>query len=144
MKHLTLLIGIALVLGTQSPLAQQSNPVAARDLVGTWMLIVLEHGTSGAQATPVANPRGLLILDRAGHAFEFVTSSTAQRAPVGAQAPLADAPATFAGYGGFWGGYRFDPAQNKIVLRPESGISTLMTPGREFSRSIEYSGDRLT
>src|SRR5262245_39044862 len=144
MKQLTLLIAIALVLGTQLPLAQQSSPVAARDLVGTWMLIQLEQGTSGAQATRVTEPRGLLILDGAGHAFEFVTSSAAQRAPLGAQAPLADAPATFAGYGGFWGGYRFDPAQKKIVVRPESGISTLMTSGREFSRSIEYSGDRLT
>jgi len=124
--------------------AAQASAPAVRDLVGTWTLNVLEQGTSGTQPTRVANPRGLLIIDGAGHAFEFVTSSAAQRAPLGAQAPLADAPATFAGYGGFWGGYRLDAAQKKIVFRPESGISTLLTSTREFSRSIEFSGDRLT
>ena len=56
--------------------------------LGTWTLNVLEQGTSGPQSTRVANPRGLLIIDGAGHAFEFVTSSAAQRAPLGAQAPL--------------------------------------------------------
>lgn len=144
MPRVAPLLLLALFVFVQSPAARQVSPVAPRDLVGTWMLIGLEQGTSGTQPTRVANPRGLLILDGAGHAFEFVTSSAAQRAPLGAQAPLADAPATFAGYEGFWGGYRFDAAQKKMVVRPESGISTLMTPGREFSRSIEYAGDRLT
>jgi len=126
--------------------AQTSAPTAgptARDLVGTWTLNVFEQGTSGTP-TRVANPRGLLIIDAAGHVFEFVTSSAAQRAPLGAQAPLADAPATFAGYGGFWGSYRLDAAQKKIVFRPEAGISTLLTSGREFSRAMEYTADRLT
>jgi hypothetical protein len=83
-------------------------------------------------------------MDAAGHAFEFVTSSAAQRAPLGGQAPLAEAPTTFAGYEGFWGGYRLDAAQKKMVFRPEAGISTLLTSGREFSRSIEFTSDRLT
>ena len=144
MPRVAPLLCLALFLFVQSPAARQTSPVAPRDLVGTWMLIGLDQGTSGTQPTRVANPRGLLILDGAGHAFEFVTSSTAQRAPLGAQAPLADASATFAGYEGFWGGYRFDTAQKKMVVRPQSGISTLMTSGREFSRSIEYAGDRLT
>ena len=144
MPRVAPLLLLALFVFVQSPAARQATPVAPRDLVGTWMLIGLEQGTSGTQPTRVANPRGLLILDGAGHAFEFVTSSAAQRAPLGAQAPLADAPATFAGYGGFWGGYRFDAAQKKMVVRPESGISTLMTSGREFLRSIESAGDRLT
>ena len=126
--------------------AQGPAPAAAptaRDLVGTWSLNVFEQGTSGTP-TRVANPRGLLIIDAAGHVFEFVTSSAAQRAPLGTQAPIADAPATFAGYGGFWGSYRLDAAQKKIVFRPESGISTLLTSAREFSRTVEYAADRLT
>jgi hypothetical protein len=124
--------------------ASQSAAIAVRDLVGTWTLNILEQGTSGSQPARVANPRGLLIIDAAGHAFEFVTSSAAQRAPLGAQAPLADAPTTFAGYEGFWGSYRVDAGQKKIVFRPESGISTLLAGGREFSRSIEFAADRLT
>jgi hypothetical protein len=154
MMRTSLLCGVLLLFLVHSPVtsvlrasapqaAAQAGAPAARDLVGTWTLNALEQGTSGLQPTRVANPRGLLIIDSAGHAFEFVTSSAAQRAPLGAQAPLADAPATFAGYGGFWGGYRLDAAQKKMVFRPESGISTLLTSGREFSRSIEYTNDRL-
>jgi hypothetical protein len=124
--------------------AAQAGPATVRDLVGTWTLNVLEEGTTGAQPTRVANPRGLLIIDSAGHIFEFVTSGAAQRAPLGQQMVLADAPATFAGYSGFWGGYRFDAAQKKIVVRPESGISTLMTNSREFARAVDFSADRLT
>jgi len=154
MRRASLLVPLALLFFSQSPAtfalrasapqsAAQSNAPAVRDLVGTWTLIALDQGTNGTP-TRVGNPRGLLILDGAGHAFEFVTSIAAQRAPLGAQAPLADAPATFAGYGGFWGGYRLDAAQKKIVFRPEAGISTLMTAGREFSRALDYAGDRLT
>ena len=144
MTRSSLLLALALFAGVPSLDARQPVPIFVRDLVGTWMLIGLEQGTTGAQPTRVANPRGLLIVDSAGHAFEFVTSSAAQRAPIGGQAPLADAPTTLAGYGGFWGGYRLDAAQKKIVLRPEAGISTLLTGGREFSRSIELANDRLT
>jgi Lipocalin-like domain len=144
MTRVSFLLMIALVAGAPLLSARQPAPIAVRDLVGTWILIGLDHGTSGGQPTRVANPRGLLIVDSIGHVFEFVTSSAAQRAPIGAQAPLADAPSTWAGYGGFWGGYRLDAGQKKIVFRPEAGISTLLTSGREFSRAVEYSNDRLT
>jgi hypothetical protein len=144
MTRTSLLLVLAVMTGAQSLTARQAAPLTVRDLVGTWILIGLEQGTSGAQATRVANPRGLLIVDSAGHAFEFVTTSAAQRAPIGGQAPLADAPSTWAGYGGFWGGYRLDAAQKKMVFRPEAGLSTLLTAAREFSRSVEYGNDRLT
>jgi hypothetical protein len=144
MTRASLLLTIALCAALQSLSARQPAPFAVRDLVGTWILIGLEQGTSSAQPTRVTNPRGLLIVDSAGHAFEFVTSSAGQRAPIGGQAPLADAPSTFAAYGGFWGGYRLDAAQKKIMVRPEAGISTLLTATREFSRSVEYANDRLT
>lgn len=139
-----LVLGLVLLCGGVAPAARQSNPITPRDLAGTWILNVLEQGTTGASPTRVTNPRGLLILDTAGHAFEFVTSSAAQRAPIGQQAQLADAPATFAGYGGFWGNFTLDAAQMKMRIRPESGISTLMTSAREFSRSIDVTRDRLT
>src|SRR4051812_20294068 len=99
-RLLPLVLGFLIGFAQKASVARQSGPLAARDLVGTWTLNVLEQGTTGAQPTRVANPRGLLIFDGAGHAFEFVTSVAAQRAPIGAQAPLADAPATFAGFGG--------------------------------------------
>jgi hypothetical protein len=144
MTRVALLLCLTLIAGSRSPFAQGASQVTVRDLVGTWTLIVHEQGASAAQPTRVTNPRGLLIIDSAGHVFEFVTSSSAQRAPLGQQAPIADAPATFAGYSGFWGGYRLDAAQKKIVVKPEAGISPLLTSAREFSRSIDWSGDRLT
>jgi Lipocalin-like domain len=146
MTRASLLLPLVLLFIVQSQSAARQAPAPTptqRDLVGTWTLNALEQGIGAAQPTRVANPRGLLILDSAGHAFEFVTSVAAQRAPLGQQAPLADAPATFAGFGGFWGAYRLDPTQKRIVFKPEAGISTLMTSAREFSRAIDYAGDRL-
>src|SRR4030095_12695759 len=94
--------------------------------------------------TRVPNPRGLLIFDSAGHAFEFVTSLAGQRGPVGGQTPVADAQAAFAGYGGFWGTYRVDQAQKKIVYRPNGAVSPQLMGGREFTRTFEIAGDRMT
>jgi hypothetical protein len=90
----------------------------------------------------VTNPRGLLVLDAAGHAFEFVTSSATQRTAAG-QVPIADAPAAFAAYGGFWGQYRVDETQKTITYRPESGLHPQIG-GKEFSRSFSLDENRLT
>ena len=91
-------VSLALVLvwaAHPASLRQTSAPLAASSLVGTWTLTTLEQGTgSGGQPARVANPRGLLVLDGAGHAFEFVTSAAAQRV-AGGQVPVAEAPAAF-------------------------------------------------
>jgi hypothetical protein len=78
---------------------QSTNPApVASSLVSTWTLTTFEQGGTGGQASRVTNPRGLLVLDAAGHAFEFVTSSATQRVAPG-QVAVADAPAAFAAYG---------------------------------------------
>jgi hypothetical protein len=138
-------IGVVLVLalfGAAHPSSapQTTAPPAQADLVSTWTLTTLERGSGGSAATRVANPRGLLILDRAGNVFEFVTSLATQR---GGQVPLAEAQAAFAGYGGFWGQYRVDAAQRTMTYRPEHGLHPNLG-GREFSRSFALDGDRLT
>lgn len=143
----TLVIAIALVLGWPthySSARQTATPAAAAApaLVSTWTLTTFDQGVSGGPATRVTNPRGLLILDAAGHAFEFVTSLATQRA-AGGQVPVAEAPATFAAYGGFWGNYRVDVAKKTITFRPESGIHPQIG-GKEFSRSFEIDDNRLT
>jgi hypothetical protein len=141
-------ISIVLVLGWAAHssvlvLARQSGtPAAGPALVSTWTLTTLDQGVSGGPATRVTNPRGLLILDAAGHAFEFVTNLATQRA-AGGQVPVADAPAAFAAYGGFWGNYRVDAAKKTITFRPESGIHPQIG-GKEFSRSFEIDDNRLT
>ena len=122
---------------------QASSPaVAASSLVSTWTLTTFEQSVSGGPATRVINPRGLLVLDGAGHAFEFVTSASSQRL-AGGQVPVADAATAFAGYGGFWGGYRVDAAQKTITFRPESGVHPQIG-GKEFSRSFTLDENRLT
>jgi hypothetical protein len=133
-----------LLVGAAHPASVQrtGTPAAASSLVSTWMLTTFEQGVSGGPAARVTNPRGLLILDAAGHAFEFVTSQATQRMAAG-QVPVAEAPAAFAAYGGFWGQYRTDAAKKTITYRAESGVHPQIG-GKEFSRSFELDENRLT
>ena len=138
-------VSLALVLvwaAHPSSVRQTSPPTVAPSLVSTWTLTTFEHGVSGGPAARVPNPRGLLVLDAAGHAFEFVTSSATQRI-AGGQVPVADAPAAFGAYGGFWGQYRVDQAQKTITYRAESGVHPQIG-GKEFSRSFSLEENRLT
>ena len=121
---------------------QTSSSSVVSTLVGTWTLTTLEQSVTGGPAGRVNNPRGLLVFDAAGHAFEFVTSLATQRT-AGGQVPLADAQAVFAGYEGFWGQYRVDAAQKTITYHAESGVSPQIL-GKEFSRSFELDDNRLT
>jgi hypothetical protein len=134
---------IALASTAQRPAARQAGTGAGVDLVSTWTLTSLDQNIGGGQPTRVANPRGLLIFDAVGHAYEFVTSLGTQRT-TGGQAASADAQSAFAGYGGFWGNYRVDAAHKKIIYRAEGAVSPQMMGGREFSRSFESDGDHLT
>ena len=121
---------------------QSGQPPTVPALVSTWTLTTLEQGVSGGTPARVPNPRGLLVLDAGGHAFEFVTSAASQRI-AGGQVPVADAPAAFAGYGGFWGDYRVDAARRTITYRAESGVHPQIG-GKEFSRSFTLDENRLT
>jgi hypothetical protein len=124
---------------TTLPVAQESAPLAARDLVSSWTLASVERGISGEKPERVQNPRGLLIFDAVGHAFEFVTTASRQQP----ETPQADPLGMFAAYSGFWGGYRVDVERKRITFKAEGAIS-LAAMGREFSRSIQQDGDRLT
>jgi hypothetical protein len=142
---MTRAIGVVLVLALLGAAHLSSAPQttvqpAGADLVSTWTLTAWERSAGGGPAARVANPRGLLILDRAGNAFEFVTSLATQR---GGQVPLAEAQAAFAGYGGFWGQYRVDAAQRTMTYRAEHGLHPNLG-GREFSRSFVLDDNRLT
>ena len=140
-----LVIAIAFVLAWpahDSSARQASTSASPPALVSTWTLTTFDQGVNGGPATRVTNPRGLLILDAAGHAFEFVTHLATQRG-AGGQVPVAEAPAAFAAYGGFWGNYRVDAAKKAITFRPESGIHPQIG-GKEFSRSFEIDDNRLT
>jgi hypothetical protein len=130
---------LALVLwSARVPVAQES-PSSMADLVSTWTLSSIERGVSGEKPERVQNARGLLIFDSAGHAFEFFTTASRQQ-PETAQ---ADPLGMFNAYGGFWGGYRVDPAQKRITFKAQGAVS-MSVQGREFSRSFEQDRNRLT
>jgi hypothetical protein len=141
-RHTALALALALIWATPSTSARQTRPATESTLVSTWTLTAFEQRVGGGAPARVANPRGLLVLDSAGHVFEFVTSLANQR-PINQQIPLTDAQAVFAGYGGFWGSYRVDAAQKTITIRPESGINPQIG-GKELSRSYELDENRLT
>jgi hypothetical protein len=127
------------VLVAGAPHAQESPASAAPNLVSTWTLVSVERGVAGEKPERIQNPRGLLIFDSVGHAFEFVTTASRQQP----ETPQADPLAMFNAYSGFWGGYRMDAAQKRITFKAQGAVSITMQ-GREFSRSFEQDGNRLT
>ena len=134
------LLGIAVVLWTTTwPAAQESSPFTPAGLVSSWTLTGVERGVSGEKPERIANPRGLLIFDAVGHAFEFVTTASRQQP----ETPQSDPLGMFAAYSGFWGGYRADAEHKRITFKAQGAVS-MTTMGREFSRSVQLDGNRLT
>jgi Lipocalin-like domain len=119
-----------------------AQKAAPRDLVGTWTLSSIESlGTGSTPPATLPLPRGLLVFDAAGHAFELAKSGR-YVANTANQATPAEAQALFASFGGFWGNYKVDEAQKKITYRPEGAINP-NAMGQDLVRSYELTGDRL-
>ena len=134
-----ILIVLAVVPAVVAPSAQ--GTAADRALVGTWTLVSTEEAVDSQEPIRVTNPRGLLVLDAAGWAFELVTRDNRQR-PTPAQAGLTEAQLAFATFAGSWGRYTADFATRQLTLRPEGAFSP-NAMGREMSRSYSMAGDRL-
>jgi lipocalin-like protein len=140
-RRLATAIVALFVLGLRENPAGQPTPISSgRELVGTWTLVSTER--LGTEPSRVLNPRGLLVFDSSGHALEIVTRS-GRTAFVANQATAAEAQATFAEFGGFWGSYRIDERQGRITFRPDGAVNPNV-PGADLVRSFEYAGDRLT
>ncbi|MEO8258980.1 MAG: lipocalin-like domain-containing protein [Acidobacteriota bacterium] len=127
------------LLAVHSPAAQQAAAPGARDLVGTWTLASAQRLGAGGEATPLANSRGLLIYDGAGHAFEVITRSGRAQYAAGQPTP-AEALVTFANYNGFWGSYRAEPG--RITYRPDGAVNPTQM-GKDLPRSYEFKNGRL-
>lgn len=111
-----------------------------RELVGTWTLDQFEEGAAATRSVRATNSRGLLIVDAAGHVFEFVTRPSQQN-PAG-QPQLTDAQIRFNTSTGFWGSYRADMTQRRLTLTAEGAVHPNLM-AREFTRSFEVAGDKL-
>jgi Lipocalin-like domain len=138
------LIVVAVALVWLPPIAsgQRGGSPAARDLIGTWILLGVDRPDATPSAVP--NPRGLLVFDGAGYTLEITTR--AGRTPyAGGQPTAAEALTTFTSYGGFWGRYRIDPQQRRISFRNEGALHpNRMGPDQpEEVRTYELQGNRL-
>ena len=141
-------VGLALLLTAGLSAQRTPSAATARGLVGTWTLSSVERLAPGS--TPPATlplPRGLLVFDAAGHAFELAKSGR-NAATNANQATPAEAQALFASFGGFWGGYTVDDALKKITFRAEGAINPNAMGARaaadsSIMRSYELNADRL-
>ena len=110
-------------------------------LVGTWTLSAVEKTGPDGKWSAQTFPRGLLIFDRAGHAFEL--AETGRRMPYAASQPTpAEAQIVYRNYSGLWGGYAVDAQQKTITYRPEGAISP-NAMGQDVVRTFDLTGDRL-
>jgi hypothetical protein len=112
---------------------------AADRLVSSWILVAVDKQASSDAPVRARAPHGLLVLDRAGNAFEFFSATPVF--PQGAAAPTGPLLA-LEEHGGFWGRYTVDESTQRITFSAEAGVSPTVQ-GLEFSRSFELDGDRL-
>jgi len=137
-RFVVLFVSLAFLWTAEKADAQSAAETPAT-LASSWTLVSMERALSSEKAERAQQPRGLLIFDSAGHAFEWFTVASRQLP----DAPLTDPVRTLATYGGFWGDYRVDAAQKRLVFSARGAISPSIT-AREFSRTFERAGDRLT
>ena len=139
MRQVVALFAALAFLGTAEETAAQPSGITPSELASSWTLVSVERGLSTEKPERAQQPRGLLIFDSVGNAFEWFTTASRQLP----EAPQADPVRTLATFGGFWGGYRVDAAKSRLIFSARGAISPNVT-GREFSRTFERMGDRLT
>jgi hypothetical protein len=133
-------LGVLAVLAIRAVLdAQGQSAPGPRALVGAWTLSAVER-TGGGTPAVLPLPRGLLVFDAAGHAFELASVGP-RVASAGRGATPAEAHAIYNNYSGFWGSYRV--GDQKITYRPEGAVNP-SAMGQDIVRSFALKGDRLT
>jgi Lipocalin-like domain len=139
MTRFVLLVAFASIWAAPGQAVAQATSIAPADLAATWQLVSLERGLSSEKPERNQQPRGLLILDSAGNVFEWVGTNPRQEP----DAPANDPVKALADYSGFWGRYRVDTAQKRMVFNARGAVSPNVS-AHEFSRAVERSDDRLT
>jgi hypothetical protein len=139
MRRFVVLFAALAVLGGADPATAQSATIAPADLAATWQLVSIERAVSSGKPERIQQPRGLLILDSAGNAFEWVGTGPREQP----DSPGTDPVKALADYSGFWGRYRVDAAQKRMVFTARGALNPSLT-GRDFSRTVERDGDLLT
>src|SRR5262245_47302222 len=112
MRRVVVLFVAFAVFGVAGQTTAQTTSIAPADLAATWQLVTLERRVSSGKPERNQQPRGLLILDSAGNVFEWVGTNARQEP----DAPAVDPVKALADYSGFWGRYRVDTAQKRVVF----------------------------
>ncbi|MGH9236527.1 MAG: lipocalin-like domain-containing protein [Vicinamibacterales bacterium] len=139
MSRLTLATAVVLVVvvtGVRGAPSPQPGP-SMRQLAGTWTLVSIERPDAGGRLTSLPFPRGLLVLDSAGHIFEGVQHGRPQGAPALGERQLA-----FATFSGFWGTYTVDgttPTQS-ITIKTRGAVHPNLQTA-EFGRAVTIAAD---
>jgi hypothetical protein len=116
-----LIVSVGLCGSVDSSSAQRPASASA-PLIGTWTLTSAERLDVGSGRSTIPAPRGMLVFDAAGHALEVITRGNRQVYAANQPTP-AEAQTTFASYAGFWGSYRTDEQQGRIIYRPEGAVN---------------------
>ena len=128
-------VAVLLVLLAGPQHSAQTTPATPRRLAGTWTLVSVERPGTGARLAALPFPRGLLVLDAAGHIFEGVQHGRPQGAP-----PLAERQLAFATFSGFWGTYRVDAGGQALTITSRGAVHPNLQSA-EFSRTLVLGGD---
>ena len=115
--------------------AQPQTAPTIRQLAGTWTLVSIERPGAGDRLTALPFPRGLLVLDSAGHIFEGVQHGRPQGAPA-----LGDRQSVFATFAGLWGSYRVDASGQSLTISARGAVHPNLQ-GAEFARSFTLGAD---
>jgi len=133
---LAVLTTIVLCVAGRVAVAEDADRAAG--LVSSWTLVALESLDAGSEPTRMRGAGGLLVLDGAGHVFEYFQAES----PEASLAGETNAQRAFAEHGGFWGRYEADAPNGVITFTAAAGVSPNMQD-LEFSREYELDGDRL-
>jgi hypothetical protein len=121
-----------------APAAPLISAPAARQLAGTWTLVSVERPGNGGRLTSMPFPRGLLVLDSAGHIFEGVQHQRPQGSP-----PLGDRQQVLATFSGFWGRYTVQAGGESMTITPRGAVHPNIESA-EFSRTFTLGSDPAT
>jgi hypothetical protein len=110
-------------------------------LAGTWTLVSLEDAVETAAPLRVAQARGVLIFDTAGHVIETVSRPRQQ--PSAGQAPMTDAQLTFAAFTGFWGRFTADRGAQRLTYKTAGTVHPNIA-GKTITRTFQLAGDTVT
>src|SRR5688572_12519480 len=137
MSRLTLATAVVLVVVVTGVRGSPSPQVAPsmRQLAGTWTLVSIERPDAGGRLTSLPFPRGLLVLDSAGHIFEGVQHGRPQGAPA-----LGERQTTFATFSGFWGTFRVETGGQAITISTRGAVHPNLQTA-QFGRTFTVGSD---